>query len=100
MKVQNSESPQDRARCHRENSSEQMNNKASESSLVPSVLVTREPKSYRIVWTIDLEAESPEKAARQALAIVRNSDSTAIVFAVVDRSQPVCVHLAKEGEVL
>ena len=100
MKAQNSESPEDRARCHRENPSEHMNNTASESSLVPSVLLPREPKSYRIVWTIDLEAESPEKAARQALAILRNPDSTTIVFAVVDRSQLVCVDLAEEGEIL
>lgn len=39
---------------------------------------------YRISWVIDIEADSPEEAARQALAIQRNSESTATVFEIHD----------------
>ncbi len=39
---------------------------------------------YRVEWVIDIEAESPEDAARQALAIQRKPDSTATVFDVVE----------------
>lgn len=37
---------------------------------------------YRVNWHIDLEAASPEDAARQALAIHRNPDRIATVFDV------------------
>ena len=39
---------------------------------------------YRVTWTIDLDADSPEDAARLALAIHRNPQSLATVFDVVD----------------
>ena len=37
---------------------------------------------FRVIWQIDLDAESPEDAARQALAIHRNPDSWATHFEV------------------
>ncbi len=37
-------------------------------------------KKYVVAWYIDIEAESPEDAARQALAIQRNPESLATVF--------------------
>jgi len=39
---------------------------------------------YRVIWTIDLDADSPEDAARKALAIHRNPDSWATRFEVHD----------------
>ena len=39
---------------------------------------------YRITWMIELEAESPEAAARQALAIHRDPQSLATIFDVTD----------------
>jgi hypothetical protein len=38
----------------------------------------------RIIWEIDLDAESPRGAAEKALAIQRRPDSIATVFEVVD----------------
>ena len=38
---------------------------------------------YRLTWTIDLDADSPEDAARKALAIHRDPQSLATVFADV-----------------
>lgn len=37
---------------------------------------------YLVGWTIDIEAESPVDAAKQALAIQRNPNSIATVFTV------------------
>lgn len=37
---------------------------------------------YLVEWTIELEADSPEEAARLALAIQRDPNSTATVFYV------------------
>jgi len=37
---------------------------------------------YHVLWEIDLEAESPEDAALQALGIHRDPQSVATVFAV------------------
>ena len=39
---------------------------------------------YRVIWTIDLEADSPEDAARIALAIQRDPGSWATHFEVRD----------------
>lgn len=39
---------------------------------------------YRVIWTIDLNADSPEDAARKALDIHRNPDSWATHFQVQD----------------
>lgn len=39
---------------------------------------------YRVHWEIDVEAESPTAAARQALTIQRDPNSTANVFDVCE----------------
>jgi hypothetical protein len=38
--------------------------------------------TYRVVWEIDIEAESPRAAAIEALSIQRNQDSIALCFSV------------------
>jgi hypothetical protein len=38
--------------------------------------------SYHVTWEIDLDAETPLEAARDALAIQRDSGSLATVFTV------------------
>ena len=40
---------------------------------------------YRIVWEIDIEADSPEEAAREALLIQRDQGSDATCFTVTDK---------------
>ncbi len=39
---------------------------------------------YKVTWTIEVEADSPEEAARAALATQRRSDSWATHFEVQD----------------
>lgn len=39
-------------------------------------------KNFRVMWEIDIEADSPEEAAVKALEIQRNPDSWATVFDV------------------
>lgn len=39
---------------------------------------------YRVEWAIDIEADTPEEAARLALKIQRDPASTATVFTVTD----------------
>lgn len=39
-------------------------------------------KEYRVEWVIELDAESPEEAAAQALEIQRDPESIATVFRV------------------
>lgn len=39
---------------------------------------------YRVVWEIELSANTPEGAARKALAMQRDPNSTAVVFNVTD----------------
>jgi hypothetical protein len=39
---------------------------------------------YRVVWEIDIEADSPLAAAKEALAIQRDPQSIATVFLVND----------------
>lgn len=41
---------------------------------------------YRVEWAVDIEADTPEEAARQALAIQRDPESTATFFTVTDDS--------------
>jgi hypothetical protein len=41
---------------------------------------------YVVTWQIDIEAETPGEAAKKALAIHRDPDSTATVFDVYDQS--------------
>lgn len=45
-------------------------------------LGTDREKTYRIEWSIDIDAVSAEDAARQALAIQRDPESIATVFHV------------------
>ena len=44
-------------------------------------------KLYRVVWEIDIEAESAIDAAREALIIQRDKESTATVFTVKERKE-------------
>lgn len=37
---------------------------------------------YRVRWEVDVDAESPKAAAREALRIQRDADSQATVFKV------------------
>lgn len=39
--------------------------------------------NYRVIWMIDIEAESPQEAAAEALKIQRDPDSTATSFDVM-----------------
>lgn len=41
---------------------------------------------YRVRWEIDVEAESPEQAAKQALAIQRDQESVATSFSVASKT--------------
>jgi len=41
-------------------------------------------KEYRVTWEIDITADTPENAARQALAIQRDVNSRATNFNVRD----------------
>lgn len=43
---------------------------------------------YRVIWSIDIEADSPKDAAKEALAIQRGHGSTAVVFDVFNDSDP------------
>ncbi len=55
---------------------------------------------FRVSWVIDIEADSAEAAAREALAIQRKPDSIATVFEVKaeGESQPVSVDLTEIDE--
>lgn len=39
---------------------------------------------YLVLWSVDINADSPEEAAREALEIQRDSDSTATLFEVIE----------------
>ncbi len=41
---------------------------------------------YFITWEIDIEADTPMEAAKQAFAIHRNPDSIASIFDVIDNA--------------
>lgn len=41
-------------------------------------------KSYNVSWEIEIFADNPEDAAREALAIQRDPNCCATVFAVTD----------------
>lgn len=45
--------------------------------------------TYRVCWTIDLEADSPQAAAEKALAIQRNNLSAATIFEIFGPDCPV-----------
>ena len=44
-----------------------------------------EEKTYRVKWEIDIDAPSPEEAAKKALEIQRNKESIATVFEVTEQ---------------
>jgi hypothetical protein len=44
-------------------------------------------KTYRVVWQIDVEANSELEAAQEAKAIQTDVESTANIFEVYDNSQ-------------
>lgn len=46
---------------------------------------------YFIGWEIELDASSPEEAAREALVIMRDPNSTATVFDITDTESGVKV---------
>lgn len=46
-----------------------------------------QPRQYRVLWEIDIEASSPREAAEKALAIHRKPDSIATVFDVREAKQ-------------
>ena len=41
-------------------------------------------QSYHLVWEIDIDATSPRDAAQQALALVQEPGTHAVVFDVID----------------
>lgn len=42
--------------------------------------------TYRVEWSMEIDADSPEEAARKALAIHRDPESVATVFDVYDEA--------------
>lgn len=40
---------------------------------------------YLVTWTIDIDADSPQEAAQKARAVQLRRDSSATVFAVLDK---------------
>jgi hypothetical protein len=56
-------------------------------------------QSYRVTWLLDIEADSPQDAAEQALVIQRDESSIATVFTVTD-VDGVEVDIALEGHAL
>ena len=52
---------------------------------------------YEVTWVIDVEADSAEDAARQALAIQRDTNSTATYFTVEDNLN-VTTHIDLSGD--
>lgn len=43
--------------------------------------------TFTVNWQIDIEADTPEEAARQALEIQRDPDSIALEFSVAPRDE-------------
>lgn len=53
---------------------------------------------YLVSWEIDIEADSPEEAARKAHEFVRKPDTLANVYQVIDSEcsgEPVTIDLAE-----
>lgn len=55
---------------------------------------------YIVRWEIDIEAENPQNAARQALAIHRNPESIATVFIVEDKANKDTISVDVQEEVV
>jgi hypothetical protein len=50
--------------------------------------------SYRVQWEIDVDADTPEDAARQAFEMMRDPESIATVFSVRDaQGKSVCIDM-------
>jgi len=45
-------------------------------------------KTYAVSWEIEMDADSPEDAARKCLAIMRDHESSALVFQMVEEAAP------------
>lgn len=43
--------------------------------------------TYRVVWEIDIDADTPKEAAEEALRIQRDPESIAIFFKVATRNE-------------
>ena len=43
-------------------------------------------KTYNVVWEIEIDADSPEEAAKEALAVQRDRFSDAVYFTVTDEN--------------
>jgi hypothetical protein len=53
----------------------------------PTNTTFKEPTmQYRVTWTIDIDADNPEAAAREALEIQRDPMSIAVSFDVTDKN--------------
>ena len=57
------------------------------------------PRQYLISWFVDVDDDSPYEAARQALGMQRDPESTATIFTVRDKQsgESVCID-ADSGE--
>lgn len=53
---------------------------------------------YDVTWAIQIDADSPVDAAEQALAIMRDPDSTATVFRVECRTASVLVDVEEADD--
>lgn len=54
--------------------------------------------TYRVIWEIDIDAETPAEAAQKALKIQRKPDSWATVFQVIGEDETVQVDVTPEGQ--
>ena len=50
-------------------------------------------KTYRVTWTIDIDADTPREAAQRALDIQRDPDSCATCFEVTDPTAPMTIDI-------
>jgi hypothetical protein len=55
-------------------------------------------KNYRVTWFMVVEAESPQLAAEEALAIHRDPESIATIFTVQDELSSTCIDAATGDE--
>jgi hypothetical protein len=46
---------------------------------------TQKQQEYRVRWEIDIDAETPEEAAREARKCIQDPGSIATIFSVVDK---------------
>jgi len=53
---------------------------------------------HRVIWEIDIEADSPEEAAKEARSIQLDPESEAVVFRVLYGDEDYYIDLLEEGE--